>query len=92
MSKDITPLETYQRYFLAFMAMGFFFGGCSLYVSEYFVIPFFANVFLCGWLLHRPACPKCHTSLAPARGVSLRAVLASYRATTCRQCGATLSK
>lgn len=83
----MSPLAMYQRYFMAFMAIGFMLGCLSVYVNGYFAVPFFANVFLWGWLLRKPQCPSCHTPLAPATGASLRAVLASYRAVTCRQCG-----
>jgi len=88
----MSPLTTYHRYFVAFMVIGFVLGCLSIYVNRFFVVPFFANIFLWGWLLRKPACPRCHTSLAPTRSASLRAVLASYRAVTCRQCGSTLSK
>jgi hypothetical protein len=90
--KNMSPLATYQRYFIAFMLVGFVLGCLSVSVNRYFVVPFFANVFLWGWLLHKPECPKCHTPLAPVPGASLRAVLASFRAGTCRQCGSTLSE
>jgi hypothetical protein len=88
--KNMSPLAMYRSYFIAFMAIGFVLGCLFVYVNGYFAVPFFANIFLWGWLLRKPRCPRCHTSLAPAPRASLRAVLASYRAVTCRQCGSTL--
>ena len=88
----MSPLATYRGYFIAFMVTGFVLGGLLMYVSGYFVVPFFANVFLWGWLARKLRCPKCQTPLAPAPGASLRAVLTSYRSVTCRQCGSTLSE
>jgi hypothetical protein len=89
--KNMSPLATYQRYFIAFMVIGFVL-GCLISVNSFFVVPFFANIFLWGRMLRKPACPRCHTPVAPTRGASLRAVLASFHATICRQCGSTLSK
>jgi hypothetical protein len=90
--KNMSPLATYRGYFIAFMVIGFVLGFLFVYASGYFAVPFFANVFLWGWLIRKLQCPRCHTPLAPTPGASLRAVLASYRAVACRHCGSSLSK
>ena len=69
------------------MITGLALGGAALYLSTWFIVPFFANVFTGHIWLNRITCPNCATPLT-YEGRSLLARMAPPSAWSRKECAA----
>lgn len=86
----MTPLFQYRARLIGFFGTSFLFGVGLLYVHEGFIVPFFGNVFVWGYLLRQVRCRHCEARLAPDIGASFIEVASSFRSTECKACGTRL--
>jgi len=87
----MSPLAKYRSCLATFLGAGLLSTLLALYVHVFFVGLAFVCVIFFSWLLYRPACPECGTSLAPPVGSSFGEIINSFRSGDCRSCGKSLN-
>lgn len=90
----MTALTRNRLAWAAFMLAGLCFGLAGMYISNWFVIPFFANVFGGGFMLNRIVCPNCGAPLTyeGPRWIDRVAAPSAWWRKNCAACGWDLSK
>jgi rubredoxin len=74
------------------MGASFLFGLGALYLSEFFLVPFFALIFSAKFVLDRITCPNCGTSVTYQGTFAGVKVSGGFIRRRCQQCGWDLDK
>jgi len=90
----MTALNKNRFAWASIVVAGVCFGLGAMYLSAWFVVPFFANVFCAHLILQRIVCPSCGAPLTfeGKRLVGRLGVPSAWMRKTCAACGWDLAK
>jgi hypothetical protein len=88
--RSLADATAYQKNVMAWMClMGieFTFGSLVLYVSTFFIIPFFIVIGCAPFILNRIACPSCNTPVTYQGSIAGMAIQGGFIRKKCQRCG-----
>ncbi|MGH9439289.1 MAG: hypothetical protein ACRD22_15690 [Terriglobia bacterium] len=73
-----------------FVAIAVSFGALAIYVSKWFIVPFFASVFIPTFFIDRIVCPKCGTPVSYQGSLAGKRLRGGFIHKKCKKCGSNL--